>query len=297
MYNEPNGSFWKPKPHVRAYSKLALAVGRAIRQAEPGETYIGPASARIDFRFLESCFQAGLLEYWSAISVHPYRQEAPETVAADYVRLRRLIDQYAPKGKKIPILAGEWGYSSAWKRMDGVQQGKMLPRQWLTNLANGVPLSIWYDWHDDGSEPAEAEHHFGTVAYPYHEGRQPVYDPKPAYQAAKTLAHVLEGFQFTRRLAVGKDNDYVLVFTKPGHGVRLVAWTTSAAARTVRLPARAGASFKVISHTGGPLPALTAGPAGIATALGDAPVYLLPEGPDACAGQASFAPRRCSRNY
>ena len=37
---------------------------------------------------------------------------------------------------------------------------------------------FWYDWHDDGPDPKEPEHHFGMVAYPYHEGRNPVYDPK-----------------------------------------------------------------------------------------------------------------------
>ena len=76
-----------------------------------------------------------------------------------------LIDQYAPKGKQIPILSAEWGYSAAWKDFDETKQGKMLPRQWLVNLANDVPLSIWYDWHDDGTDPKEPEHHFGTVQH------------------------------------------------------------------------------------------------------------------------------------
>ena len=43
MYNEPNIGFWKPKPDVKQYVKLALAVGKALREAEPGELYIGPA--------------------------------------------------------------------------------------------------------------------------------------------------------------------------------------------------------------------------------------------------------------
>jgi polysaccharide biosynthesis protein PslG len=94
MYNEPNIGFWKPKPDVNQYAKLALEVGRALRAAEPGETYIGPAASTIDFAFLEKCFQAGLLEYWSAVSVHPYRQGGPEAAAAEYARLRKLIERY-----------------------------------------------------------------------------------------------------------------------------------------------------------------------------------------------------------
>jgi hypothetical protein len=278
MYNEPNIFFWRPKPDVDAYAKLALAVGRAIRAAEPAEIYIGPATSQVDFRFLEACFKAGLLEYWSAVSVHPYRQNGPETAAADYARLARLIEQYAPKGKKIPILSAEWGYSSAWKDFDETKQGKMLPRELLTNLANGVPLSIWYDWHDDGTDPKEPEHHFGTVAHAYRAGRQPVYDPKPAYLAAEALTTALGGFQFKRRLAGGSGEDYVLLFAK-GDEIRLAAWTAGPA-RTVTIPAGPGA-FRVTSHTGKPLPPLSAGPAGLAVPLADAPVYLVPQGPNA----------------
>ena len=41
MHNEPNIQFWKPKPDVQQYIELALEVGRALRQAEPGEQYMG----------------------------------------------------------------------------------------------------------------------------------------------------------------------------------------------------------------------------------------------------------------
>ncbi|MGB2822241.1 MAG: hypothetical protein WBF17_14750, partial [Phycisphaerae bacterium] len=204
MWNEPNiAVFWKPRPDAKDYILLAKAVGDAIRKAAPGEMYIGPATSTIDFDFLEACFRGGLLECWSAVSVHPYRQQMPETVEADYARLRRLIRKYAPKDKQVPILSGEWGYSSVWGNFDDRKQGKYLARQWLINLAGDVPLSIWYDWHDDGRDPKEAEHHFGTVAHAHHAGREPVYDPKPAYLAAKTLTTVLKDFRFNKRLGTG----------------------------------------------------------------------------------------------
>ena len=107
MYNEPNGGFWKPKANTEDYIKLALAVGEAILQAAPDEAYIGPASGTIDLPFLQECFKAGLLNYWSAVSVHPYRQQNPETVANELRALRGVIAAYAPKGKRIPIIAGE----------------------------------------------------------------------------------------------------------------------------------------------------------------------------------------------
>jgi polysaccharide biosynthesis protein PslG len=275
MYNEPNGGFWKPKADVTQYVKLALEVGKAMRQFEPGELYVGPATSGIDLPFLEECFKSGLLEYWSAVSVHPYRQEAPETAAVEYARLQKMIDQYAPKGKTIPILSGEWGYSSAWNNFDETKQGKMLPRQWLTNLINGVPLSIWYDWHDDGPDPKEPEHHFGMVRHPYLKGQTPVYQPKPAYLAAQTLTRMLAGYRFEKRLAVGGKDDYVMQLVK-GDEMRLVGWTTAATPRKVVIPAAPG-RYAVTGHTGKPLPALVADDKGLSIALTDAPAYLVLE--------------------
>jgi hypothetical protein len=285
MYNEPNITpFWRPKPNTDDYVKLALAVGKAIREAAPGEAYVGPACSGVDLPFLEACFKAGLLEYWDAVSIHPYRQQDPETVEDDYRDVRLLIARYAPKDKKIPILSGEWGYSSAWDSFDEDRQAKMLARQWLTNLANDVPLSIWYDWHDDGPDPKEAEHHFGTVRFPplapgESRGEGAPYDAKPGYLAARTLSTQLAGFTFNKRLALARDDDYMLLFTRGNDEVRVVAWTTSRKPRDVTLPASPGA-FTVVSHTGEKLPARTADEKGLPVTLTDAPQYLVPENPN-----------------
>jgi polysaccharide biosynthesis protein PslG len=216
MWNEPNGTFWKPKANVDEYIALAKATGQALREAGLAggpnlpEAYIGPATSTIDMGFLEACFKAGLLDYWDAVSVHPYRQSAPETVEEEYRAVRALIAKYAPKDKTIPIISGEWGYSTAWKDFDDDLQGKYLPRQFLTNIANDVPLSIWYDWHDDGTDPKEAEHHFGIVHHQYRAGQEQVFEPKPAYLAAKALMTQLDGMQFSKRLVGPGDGDCLL---------------------------------------------------------------------------------------
>jgi len=119
LWNEPNIDFWSPKPDVRQYSTLALAAAKAIRQIDPSATIIGPASSGFPWEFLETFFQSGILEYLDAVSVHPYREpkRSPETATVDYQKLRALIDRYKPIPRKgsIPILSGEWGYSS-WER-------------------------------------------------------------------------------------------------------------------------------------------------------------------------------------
>ena len=227
IWNEPNGGFWKPTANADEYAAMAVAACKAIRAATPGEAIIGPATSQIDFKFLETCFQAGLLQYWDAVSVHPYRQEGPELALPEYVRLRRLIKKYAPAGRAIPIISGEWGYSSAWKNFDPDRQGRMLAREFLINLSEHIPLSIWYDWHEDGTNPKEEEHHFGSVGYGYHAGRDPVYDAKPAYLAAQTLTRTLSGAHFVKRLLMRDPEDYVLLFTKEEKPI-LAAWTTDA---------------------------------------------------------------------
>lgn len=249
-FNEPNvPMFWPPKPNVDEYIALALAVGRAFRVAVPNEKLIGPATSGLDFNFLEACFKAGLLEYWSALSVHPYRQSNPEIAANEYCVLREMIERYRPReSQPIPIVSGEWGYSSAWRGISEERQAQLLSRSWLMNLANGIPLSIWYDWQDDGADPEEAEHHFGLVRHIPDEAREFRYEPKPSYLASKTLNAFVGGFIFQKRLPVGNDTDYVLVF---GNGVeqRIAAWTTASQSHRITIPLKAG-SYLMTKHTG-----------------------------------------------
>src|SRR2546427_9570865 len=192
MYNEPNvPMFWPPRPNVDEYIVLALTVGRAFRVNVPTEKLIGPATSGIDFNFLEACFKAGLLDYWSAVSVHPYRRTNPEGAANEYCRLCQMVDQYRPRVRTrsgsdgpglgrvsdddptvrsasggngswgdttIPIISGEWGFSSAWPRIDEAKQSALLTRELLTNAANDIPISIWYDWREDGTDTEDPEH-------------------------------------------------------------------------------------------------------------------------------------------
>ena len=261
MWNEPNIDFWKPKTNVNDYIALATATARALRESgltqtpeHPGEAFIGPGASGMDLTFLEACFKAGLLEDWCAVSVHPYRQSAPETVEEDYRKVRLLIRQYAPRARAIPIICSEWGYSTAWKHLDEEKQASYLVRQYLTNVANDIPLSIWYDWHDDGVNPTDPEHHFGIVQNEYHAGRDPVFDPKPAYRAAKAMTEQLAGMRFNKRLQFGFPDYYPLLFTK-GSELRVVFWGRTRAPYEDWIPASPG-FFRAHDYLGRDLPEL-----------------------------------------
>ncbi len=270
IYNEPNTAFWTPKPRSADYVKLALEVSKAIHQVAPQEQVIGPAVWGMDFAFLEECFAAGLLNYWSAVSVHPYRKTDPETVVADYARVRELIAKHAPAGKRVPIISSEWGYSSATFNIGDSKQASLLARQLLINQSQGIALSIWYDWQNDGDNPREIEHHFGTVLQTHHPARDPIYDPKPAYRAAQTLCTFLNGYRFSERSLPGND-DYVLKFQNRGD-IRVAAWTVSAN-HWVTIPLPPGV-YRVVNHTGETLTQETVRGSGLQMLLTNSPQYI-----------------------
>lgn len=276
IYNEPNAGFWTPHPNTNDYIKLALAVGEAVQESAPDAKLVGPTSAAIDMPFLESCFKAGLLNYWSAVSIHIYRPGDPESVASDLLQVRLLMRKYAPAGKVIPVIVTEWGYSSVWQGMDEQKQAEMLARGWLTQLANDEPLSFWYDW-ESGSDPRDPEQHFGLIGPIVKADAGVTFPQKPAYQAAQTLTRMLGGFRFNKRLALEKLDDYALLFSKDNE-VRLAVWTT-AAPHEVTLPASAG-SFQVTGLTGESLAALVADRRGLSITLTNQPQYLVPDGPN-----------------
>jgi hypothetical protein len=224
IWNEPNGGFWRPKADVSQYIALALATGKAIRQADPQATIVGPATSGFPESFLEEFLKSGALEFLDGVSVHPYRspKQPPEGAARDYERLRKLIERYAPDEakKNIPIISGEWGYSSNTKGVSPETQAAFIARQQLANLLAGVPISIWYDWKNDGNDPNENEHNFGTVTQDL--------EPKPAYVSMQTLTRELSGYRVRGRYETGNSNDFVLVLTNAASETKLAGWTLAA---------------------------------------------------------------------
>lgn len=259
LWNEPNIDTWKPKPNVKDYLAWCKVVVPAIRQADPNACVIGPATSTIPMPFLEACFKDGFLELVDGVSVHPYRDNTfgPETVLKEYGRLRVLIDRYRPVQKAIPIVSGEWGYSTA--KLAPETQGKYLARQWLANMSAGVPISIWYDWHDDGPDPKEHEHNFGTVRNDYR--------PKPAYIAMRTLVGELRGYRVAGRVDLRDDNDFAVIFRK-GEDVKLAIWTVG---KPHEIDLGSGIGVRsAVDHLGQSAEV----PTGARQAVTDAPKYL-----------------------
>lgn len=220
IWNEPNlKQFWQPQPSVEHYCKLVEEAAPHVRKADPTGLVVAPATSGIPLNWLEACFKKGLLNWIDALTVHPYRSQPPETVVGDYTRLRDLIKRCAPAGKNIPIISGEWGYSNVnWNKaaLSDQTQAQYLARMFLINLSQSIPISIWYDWKNDGTNPKEREHNFGTVR---HDLR-----PKAAYSTAKILTSTLKGYRVEKRLDTASKNDFALELTKGGD-TAVAFWT------------------------------------------------------------------------
>ena len=221
IWNEPNITFWRPVPDVNQYITLAYAVCRAIREADPEAVIIGPATSQVPLPFIESFLASGILEYLDAVSIHPYRDYSmsPETAITDYEKVRDLIKRYTPSGNKdIPVISSEWGYASATKGIPPETQAAYIVRMQLANLFYGIPLSIWYDWKNDGNEPGNFEHNCGTVTSDLR--------PKPAYTSIYTMNRELKDFTLVKRMELKSKNDFLLLFKDDNGNSKIVAWTT-----------------------------------------------------------------------
>ncbi len=220
IWNEANiKQFWSPQPSVDDYCKLVEATASRIRSADPSGLVVAGATSQIPLKWFEDCFKNGLLNWIDVLSVHPYRSQPPETVIPDYAKLRELIRRYAPAGKQIPVISGEWGYSNInWdkSRLTEQQQADYLVRMFLINSYQKIPVSIWYDWKDDGTDPNEREHHFGTVHHDL--------NPKAAYLAAKVLSSTLTGYSIKQRIDLGNENDFAFKLTN-GNREAVTFWT------------------------------------------------------------------------
>jgi hypothetical protein len=278
IWNEPNGeNFWPPASDFAAYAALANAATAAIHAVAPHELVVGPAVSTIDTDYLEGVFRTGILAQWSGVTVHPYREAlAPETASADFRDVRTLIRQWAPAGAQAPVLSGEWGYADIWKGYDVDRQARYLARMFLNNISAGIPISIWYDWRDDGTSPTDNENHFGLVHWQHDPAAAQPFAPKPAYRALATLTRELGASTFSKRFA-GAADDHVLLFMQ-GSVPHLAAWSERSTPHGVLVPMEPG-PVRVVDVFGAES-TMTAGAEGLALTIDAGVRYLTPAAGD-----------------
>lgn len=308
IYNEPTG-FWTfsdgTKPDFQnitsvlkcesQYALLANSVSSGIKSEFPNEVVIGPGMAWCDgmvspgfnnsLVFLREWYKTGACSNLDGISLHPYRQVAPEYATLDYPSFKNDISNnaYNNTGKYPAIVCSEWGYSAGWVGIGGstyaereVWKSKNIPRLLLTNIMNNIPLTILYDWMNDGSSQTNPEHQFGLVL-PYDQSSaNPNITVLNSYNALKTLSTQLSGYSYLGRLNIGASGvlgDYILSFTN-GIDTAYACWNANGKANTVNVPISAGKTIKITNYDGSLVINCTVGTNGYSCKLNDAPQYI-----------------------
>jgi hypothetical protein len=133
----------------------------------------------------------------------------------------------------------------------------------LGNVLGGVPLSIWYDWKNDGPDEREMEHNFGIV--------DAELAPKPAFRALKHMTALLGGFRVKARLPAGGSGNYVVLWENERREQVITAWTTDEDNR-VQLPQDLVARVRRVADMYGEEDGATLHPDGLQLTV--RPVYL-----------------------
>jgi polysaccharide biosynthesis protein PslG len=238
IYNEPNRpTFWS-NPNPAQYAALVKAAVPAMRRVNPNIHVVGPALGhnpkarddardKTDYAYLESLFRNGVLSHFDTVTIHPYPDGAPEMAIGVYANVRRMIDRYAPARKKIPLVSGEWGYTSAaLYSADPQVHADYWTRMYLVNVMQRLPLSIGFKLEYTTLDPSLDAYELGFPLF------KPNGQAKPAYVQLQKMINALKGYSFVRR-QVSSKNDYLLDF-KGGTKQLTVAWTTGPGS-TVRI--------------------------------------------------------------
>ena len=305
IWNEPN-SGGAGYPFWQGYTEadFAEAASSAIeRVATAGGTAIAPATAGLDpgsenwtWAFLRDLSPEALRDL-AAVSVHPYRGSDPETASADYYAFREMI------GWAKPVVCSEWGYPTEYGGYSALTQAQYYCRMYLTDLMNGVPITVLYDLQDDGTSASNPEDCFGLVQSgaqtfssggPLNPEVSEVYFVKPSYYALFYLSYSLNGFSFCRAYVNGTpfsevsagrfrymlnasstngQGVYLLEFRR-GDSVRYVVWSTVGEV-SYELPGSYFNSTAItVSSVFGETHRVNASPSGFSLMVGETPEVI-----------------------
>lgn len=217
IWNEPDHNFGQP-PNHKDYVDFAVEACRQIRSVAPNAAVIGPAASGFVWPLLHDFTAADRTGCFDAVSIHPYRDEPPESVLRDWASARSRVRQYGCTGCPT-FVSSEWGYSSVAGVLSPDEQAQFVVRAYLLNVMAGIPVSIIYDWQDDGPLPTEKEANFGLLDI---SGK-----PKPAYHLIGQIANELTGLRYVGRIETEDNRDFVLAFGNDRNTRKLIGWSTS----------------------------------------------------------------------
>ena len=232
IWNEPNNPrFWQPRRDPLQYTLLLKYAYQAAKAADPQAQVAGCAVVGDDVSFITDVLMAGGGDYLDAVSLHPYPQPKPLEWSQEAFNIKLLKDIMPQMGLNKPIWITETGYStySGSLGVSRQRQAQLLARAYLTALALGVEVTMWYDFRDDGTDAGQLEQNFGLVT---HQDQGPGLENKPAYDAFRALTGQLSGASF--QAAYLLDQDVLgLLFNRPDGSRTLAVWTVDEAGQAL----------------------------------------------------------------
>lgn len=211
IWNEPNGSFWKPKPDARAYARMLRLCYFAVKRSDPGaEVVFGPIH-RNDMGFLRATYQALRAypdaaandDFFDVLSVHPYADDrAPEDTDPRFVtesldrnfsglpKMKRVLEEHGDGHKRIVVTEMAWPVSDLpFAKGVGLElQAAYLDRAYrMAQRWPWLDVMLWYGFksHDPIEEP------FSMV--------ETDLEPRPAFEAFRRAATGLDALPSAER--------------------------------------------------------------------------------------------------
>lgn len=194
---------------AEAYFNVVKSVSPAIRAANKNALILAGATSSYALRpsltekltmtksWIERLVGMGVLHYADGISIHHYifcdKDKRPEALVNFFASVSEGLNR-ANNGKAVPLYITEFGWptkTGACQTTPEVAGQYLLRTLLLIRTIPDVRGIWWYDLKDDGTDPAEKEHHFGLIDYNY--------TPKPAFYAMSDVAQlIIKGKSFTK---------------------------------------------------------------------------------------------------
>lgn len=281
IYNEPNLPGWWRNPNAADYAALVNATADAIRGVSSEEWIVGLTTEmlRADNRaYIEAVVSTpGVLAKLDGIGFHPYTQDGPETMGAQWAAARALIESKRPADHPVALLAGEVGYHRDWAGITADVQASYTVRLALFNLSQGIGFTNIYSY-DDVYGSSAWQSSGGLTSYGSNV-------PYAAYYAVQKMTGALKGYRFSKRLDLGRVDDYCLLFSKVGDPTdcKIVCWTTStphgikvpsSPVSFTQVPLTVATTRALVSNT------VTATAAGLSVNAANEPILFASNGPN-----------------
>jgi hypothetical protein len=259
VWNEPNNGFsgfWKPQPDPAGYARLAKVAAQAITRGDRKATIVTGGLAptldllvyQRDYGFFTEAtkadrrwfrrFDAAALHPYSYLQAPPPEEENLPLGPSVIHQMRNFRDRLAEShATRLPLWLTELGWHTAPDSgsplfppgVSELDQARFLVRSTVLALSQLAERVCWYTLLDYANFLSNKEDAFGL--FHYEAAPAPgALDPKPAYQAAKTLAAVLGHTRFGSDVRVSfhlppEGFAFQFLATRPAQSV-VVLWST-----------------------------------------------------------------------